>query len=495
MPTSHPPSAGSREQGGGPEPDAPLATVTREGQRRVLAAVDRSAWAMGLRPGQPAAGAQARVQNLILVEAAPEADRAALVELATWCLRYAPLVEIDEPDGIWLDIEGAAHLLGGEGALIADTVRRCGRAGLTVQAALAGTKGAAAALARHDHGRIARPGGERAALGPLPVGSLRIDPGIESGLHLLGIERIGDLGNYPRSQLALRFGAGLLARLDSVFGDVAEPLTALVPVAIPQVRLAFAEPIGVLAGLEAALGRLAPGLCAELARRGVGLRLVDAVFRRVDGRPIAIRVGTAAPSRDPAHLTRLLQERLPHVDPGFGIDEVLLSAPRVEPLRERQTVADSLAGDGDDREALAPLVDRLGIRLGPDRIFRAAPVESRVPERSVRRVPALSPLLRGSWPVALPRPSRIVDPPESVTAIALVPDDPPSVFFWRRTRYVVRAADGPERIRGEWWRAESEVASLRDYYRVEDIHGHRFWLFRDALMAENPRWWMHGRFA
>ena len=128
-------------------------------------------------------------------------------------------------------------------------------------------------------------------------------------------------------------------------------------------------------------------------------------------------------------------------------------------------------------------------------MFRAAPVESRVPERSVRRIPALTPPLRHSWPTALPRPSRIVDPPEPVNAIALLPDAPPTFFFWRRTRYIVRAADGPERVRGEWWRTDREVNSLRDYYRVEDSHGHRFWLFRDAPMTENPQWWMHGRFA
>lgn len=470
----------------------PLVTVTRDGQRRVLAAVDEGAQAIGLRPGQTAAQAQASVPNLDLVEADPEADRAALDRLAAWCLRYAPVIEVDPPDGIWLDIEGAAHLFGGEAQLITDAVLRLRRAGLAVRAALAGTKGAAAALARHAPGTIVPPGEERAAVAPLPVTSLRLEGDTARGLGLLGIASLGDLARLPRPQLALRFGHGLLDRLDRMVGAAAEPLTAIAPPPLPQVRLAFAEPLGALEGLSAALARLAPALCAELARRGLGLRLLDAVFRRVDGRPLAIRVGTAAPARDPAHLLRLLEARLPEIDPGFGIDEIVLSAPRTEPVEGRQaSVLDAGAGEGD----LAPLVDRLGVRLGEHRVFRAAPVESRVPERSVRRIPALTPPLRHSWPTALPRPSRIVDPPEPVNAIALLPDAPPTFFFWRRTRYIVRAADGPERVRGEWWRTDREVNSLRDYYRVEDSHGHRFWLFRDAPMTENPQWWMHGRFA
>jgi protein ImuB len=61
-------------------------------------------------------------------------------------------------------------------------------------------------------------------------------------------------------------------------------------------------------------------------------------------------------------------------------------------------------------------------------------------------------------------------------------------------RYVVRKADGPERITGEWWKSENEVSSFRDYYRVETDRDARFWLFRDAPAVEGGRWWLHGLF-
>lgn len=471
--------------------------MARDGARRVLAAVCPAALALGLRPGQTAAQAQAGVPGLAVVEADPEGDRAALDRLAAWCLRYAPIVQADPPDGILIDVAGAAGLLGGEEALIADLLGRLARAGLAGAAALADTAGAAWALARRRPGAIVPPGGQEAALAPLPVSGLRLDPDLCRALVLLGIERIGDLARFPRAALALRFGPGLMDRRDRVFGEASDPLVPLVPATVPRARLAFAEPLTHLEGLAAALARLVPDLCGRLSLRRAGARRLDALFRRVDGRPVAIRIGTAMPSRDPAHLLRLLGLRLPEVDPGFGIDEILLAASRTEPLPERQTEAAATQdpGRGDDRAALGPLVDRLAVRLGPERVFRIEPVESRVPERSVRRVPALAPRAGSSWPLGLPRPSRLIDPPEPVTAFAIVPDDPPASFVWRKVRYVVKAADGPERVRGEWWREDREVASLRDYYRVEDPQGRRFWLFRDAPMAESGRWWLHGRFA
>lgn len=470
----------------------------RDGSRRVVAAVDEAAHAIGLRPGLVLAQAQASVPGLTVVEAAPEADAAALIELAGWCLRYSPLVQPDPPDGVLLDVEGAAHLLGGEAALLDDLIRRLRRAGLCAQAALAETPGAAWALARHDPGAIVPPGGAREALARLPVAGLRLGEEACRGLALLGIERIGDLAGFRRASLTRRFGPEPVRRYDQAVGFVSEPLTALVPASLPQARRAFADPLGHLEGLEGAVVRLLPELCRDLVKRGAGLRRLDAVFRRVDGQPIGVRIGTAMPARDPAHLGRLLKERLGGVDPGFGIDEIVLAATRIEPLRERQLDARPRWDMGDraeDPAELGPLVDRLSVRLGPDRVFRACPVESRTPERSVRRVPALAPPARSCWPAELPRPSRLIEPPEPVKAVALVPDDAPTFFVWRRVRYVVRAADGPERIRGEWWRDEAETASLRDYYRVEDTKGRRFWLFRDAPMAEGGRWWLHGRFA
>jgi protein ImuB len=350
-------------------------------------------------------------------------------------------------------------------------------------------------MARFAGGGIVPPGAAATAAAALPVAALRLDAETCRALALLGVERVGQLAALPRAQLTRRFGRALFERYERVVGLAPDPLTPIVPREVPRVRLAFPEPLAHLDGLAAALDDLARELCRELEGRGEGLRLLDTVLRRVDGQPIALRVGASLPTRDPAHCVRLVGERLATIDPGFGIDEMALVAARVEPLRERQAEAvAALDGECRDMAALAPLVDRLGVRLGQERVFRLAPVESRVPERSVKRVPALAPAT-GSWPEALPRPSRIIDPPEEVQATALLPDYPPTLFVWRRVRYRVRSADGPERVHGEWWRSDAETGELRDYYRVEDEDGRRFWLFRNAPAPEGTRWWLHGRFA
>ncbi|MGX7705430.1 DUF6504 family protein [Methylobacterium sp. Gmos1] len=479
-----------RRRNGGKPPDEPLVAAMQDGPRRVLAAVDRAARHLGLRPGLALAQAQAMVPHLAVIEADPEGDAAALARLAAWCLRYAPLVAPDPPDGIWIDVAGAAHLYGGEAALVASLRRRLARAGYRVRVALADTPGAAWAAARClGPETVLPPGGQETALPALPLRALRLDPDTVSGLAQLGLTRVAHLLEQPRGPLRLRFGEAPGQRLDQALGSRPEPLAYLVPPAEHAVRLAFPEPIGAPETLARVAGRLAAMLADDLARHGLGARRLDLVFRRVDGLDQSVSVGTARPSRDPRHLARLLAERLPHVDPGHGLDEARLTAPRVERLEARQLAA---AGDEPDPDTMAELVDRLVLRLGPGRVFRRAPVESEWPERAVRRVAPLSPAAGATWPADLPRPGRLLPVPEPVAVLAALPDAPPTVFTWRGTRRRVARADGPERIFGEWWLADDEVAATRDYYRIEDETGARYWLFRDALTPDGARWWLHG---
>jgi protein ImuB len=86
------------------------------------------------------------------------------------------------------------------------------------------------------------------------------------------------------------------------------------------------------------------------------------------------------------------------------------------------------------------------------------------------------------------RPLRLLSRPEPIEAIALLPDHPPAQFRWRRLRHRVARAEGPERLAAEWWRA-TEVLPPRDYFRVEDEDGRRFWLYRAG-----SQWFLQGLF-
>jgi len=485
-------------------PERPLLTASREGSRRLVMAVDAAAAGLGLRPGMAVAHAQAMVPDLRIEEADPAGDAAALARLAAWCLRFSPMASPSPPDGVWIDITGCAHLFAppdapeaGEPALLRQLTARLRQAGIGARAAVADTPGAAHAIARHAGDRIviAPVGHAKTALAPLPIDALRLPGETVQALRTLGFDTIGLLMAAPRAPLAKRFGSPLLHRLDQATGAAAEPIEPTIPPGTPRTRLGFPEPIATPEDLARAAALLTDRLCEKLQRRGLGACRVDLVFVRVDGASQAIRIGTAAPTRDAAHMLRLLKPQIETIDPGFGIESVSLTASLAVPLGARQSVSELVAEGGSD---LAPLVDTLLNRLGAERVFRVAPVESDVPERSLAPIAPLARPNGDTWPSHLPRPARLFTPPRPIQAMALLPDNAPAHFIWRRRPHRVRHADGPERIFGEWWKDAAETWSVRDYFQVEDESGQRFWLFRRGDGQHDATgdlsWFLHGLF-
>jgi protein ImuB len=301
--------------------DEPLVTVTTEGSRRIVAAADAAAVGLGLRPGLTIAHAQAVVPGLHVAEATPDEDCAGLTRLASWCLRYSPIVAPDPPDGIWIDIAGAAHLFGGEPNVVTDLEKRLASKGVTGRAAVADAPGAAWAVARYGSEPMIPPGRTVDAVLGLPVQALRLEREILEAMNRLGIERIGQLAAMPRAPMTRRFGKQTALRLDQALGHVFEPINPLVPREMPSRSVAFADPIGQIDDLKRVVLRLTTALCRMLARQGIGARRVDLIFRRVDLKTHALQIGTSRPSRDPVHLAKLFDESIGTVDPGFGIDE------------------------------------------------------------------------------------------------------------------------------------------------------------------------------
>jgi protein ImuB len=323
------------------------------------------------------------------------------------------------------------------------------------------------------------------------VAALRLADTVISSLHDVGIERVAQIASKPRAGLRLRFGGDVLLRFDQALGSVQEALTSLIPPEVPRAELRFAEPVADPEDLKRIIEALCEKLCLELEGRGIGARRLDLVFVRVDNINQAARIGLSRPYREPKHLGRLLSDRLVVIDPGFGIELASLTASWVEALAEKQTVGRHVAEDGSEVD-VSQLVDTLALRLGPENVFRLAPVESNLPERTVRRIPALGPTKGLNWPKHLPRPARLFSRPEKVEAVAELPDHPPRLFVWRNIRYRVAKADGPERIHGEWWVSGTETQLIRDYYRIETTDGSRYWLFRDAPAEQGGSWWLHG---
>lgn len=533
------PRAGSPGPGKPRRP--PLVLVAEDGGQVLLRAVDDSGFGAGLRPGMALSAARALVPGLRVHPADPAGDLDLLARFADGCGRYSPWVSLEGEGegktaaggsedaagylapylapyltpGIWLDITGVAGLFGGEEALGLEIIRRFGVAGFACRAAIADSAGAAWAISRFGAEEIAiiPPGGVRRALAPLPVRALRLPPAIADGLARMGLRRIGELYSIARAPLANRFGPLLNMRIDQALARRDESITPRRPVAPFRSRLAFAEPIAMASDIAGATAQLVADLVRRLGQEGRGLRQVDLAFYRVDNKAQHITVGTGRASRDGAHLLDLLRMHLERVTPGFGIEVMVLSAVETEKLAPAQLDFGTRNSPRPDRPGTGEcdaLVDRLANRLGRNRVAALRERESHIPERAEIAIPAHGSMSRTAKKSGVPpggagqpRPLRLFARPEAIEAVAPIPDGPPALIRWRGTTHRIRAAEGPERIAPEWWRADgADTAALRDYYRVEDTAGRRFWVYRNGVYGDDcaahpgggPRWYLHGVF-
>ena len=471
----------------------------RIGRRRAIAHLNLPAAQANLRIGQAIAHATALVPGLLIHDLDAAGDQAALHRLALWAQRlFSPVVAADGADGLVIDATGCAHLFGGEEKMAIAIRERLAKAGFSTTIAVADSWGGAHALARYSRRAIfvTMPGTTGRELMALPVSALRLPADLVDGLARLGFDSVGEIEAAPKGPLTHRLGQEPVRRLDQAFGRAPELIEPVMAIETLHVRKVFAEPIGAPETMARYITQLTHTLCTALEDAGLGARRLDAWFTRVDRRIETARIAMAAPSRDAARLAKLLCEKLENVDPGHGVETIVLAAPDAEPLVYRQVEALDGAARAVD---LASLIDTLSNRLGAEHVYRLTSAQSDLPERSVRRAPALQVPEEISWPADWPRPSRFFERPEPIETTALLPDAPPAAFTWRGQRHRVRCADGPERVFGEWWKADAELTRSRDYFQVEDEAGERFWIFRDGdgedAASGSQRWFMAGVFA
>ena len=449
-----------------------------------LVACDARALKLGLAPDLSLADARARIPDLVVENADAAADARLLMRLAASCERFTPLVALDRPAGLILDITGCAHLFGGQRALVARVIDHVRGFGIAVAASLASTPDCARALARFGKGGVVPLGEEAAWAGHLPVEALEEGDEINIALRRAGLTTLGELAARPPKVLAARFGEALTRTLSRIMGAQDRRITPLRALPDCMVERHFPEAFLDQDGLIRALDALIAEGCALLERRGEGGRLFEASFFRTDGLVRRIAMDTGAPSRNKPSLLRLLRLKLDTLadplDPGFGFDAIRFAIVRTEPLTEHQVDFD---GAGAEDLALADLLDRLVARLGRERVLRCIARDTHDPARAATFVPvdASAPKL---WPAsqsddAPDRPVRLFDPPQPIETVAEVPDAPPRRFFWRRVKHEIVRAEGPERIAPEWWR-DARDSPTRDYFRIEDSQGRRFWVFREG---------------
>ncbi|WP_082134819.1 DUF6504 family protein [Croceicoccus naphthovorans] len=486
----------------------PVALIRETAHGPRIAAVNRAAAAQGVRVEAMLADARALCPAVVTHPADAAGDLAFLEKMAVWAQRWGPWSAMDPPDGVIVDVTGAAHLFGGERRLLGDAARVLAGHGLAARLAIGPTAGAAWALAHHGPSGAILPEGDDVAdrLAPLPMAALRLDDDVLLVLRRLGLKRLGDLTGIGRDALARRFrnrktpSANPLLRHDQLLGRVPEPLLPVIAVHPVMVQRRLMEPIRHLTLLEVVIADLAAALVRELEGRGEGARRIDLACWRVDGEVVQRRLELAAASRDPDHLCRLFNEKLTRanesLEAGFGFEMVRLTASWAEPLGLTQ---DRLGESSEEHgTSLAACIDRLSTRLGPQAVRRAVPHASHIPERAQRWHPPLEPLPAAQHELAFhQRPLKLLDRAEMIEVLYATPDGLPHRFRWRGALHEVARAEGPERIAPEWWR-ERGSTRLRDYYRIEDGQGRRYWVYRAGLAGDGrgglPQWFLHGLF-
>jgi len=481
---------------------APLVISHKANNALYVYALEARAQKLGLYKGQPLANARAMVQPLQIMPADEGADAALLEAIADWCDRFTPLVSLDAPDGLLLDITGAAHLFRGETALLKMVTGKIAKQGFAVQGAIAGTSLAARALARFAPGTIAAPGDEAVTVAPLPITALTPDDKILRALRHAGLKTVGMVAARLHSELSERLGKVFVNRLRVMLGAEEQPLEPRRPLPDLMAEQRFAEPVVTEEIISASLLSLAETLSEILERQGRGARMLEAGFFRADGKVARIAIKTGEPLRDPKVMLRLLCQKLDALadplDPGFGFDLI-----RLEALLAEETKPGTVSFDSNENASrqVRFLIDRLAARFGEHRVQRFVAQDTHIPEAAGVTVPAQERDFDGAWILKRRgddpprRPLRLLERPEEIKAgLPLAPDGPPKYFLWRQCRHDVTRAEGPERIAMEWWRKEGHT---RDYFRVETKEGQRFWLYRDGLFHQigAPRWYLQGIFA
>jgi len=492
----------------------PSIVVAKQNNALQIFALDDAAARLGLDVGLPLANARAICPQVQVYDADEAADGNALNALAEWCDRFTPLVALDPPHGLFLDITGCAHLFGGEAAMMRLLCGVLTAQGFAVSAAIAGTAVCARTLTRYVHGRIVRTGEEADAVRPLPVSALGTDAAVVTGLRRAGLKTIGDVADRTRQEITARFGAGFTTLLEQALGPGDAPISPRKPLPDYIVEKRFAEPVATEGVISATLSGLAGMLVAAMAQQGKGARRLEARFFRTDGAVRTITVDTGQPVTRAEVIDRLFRERLDALsdplDPGFGFDLIRLSASRTEIVVQQQRDLDASVHDNDE---LAALIDRIAARIGGKRVVVHLPQDTHIPERAVLAAPAqyhLAAAVQVTWPARVEnepplRPLRLFERPEPIKVpFATVPDGPPHHFTWRRATHAVVRVEGPERIAMEWWKPNGQ-ALTRDYFRVEDEAGLRFWIYRDGLYGSElvteegkpavSNWFVHGLFA
>jgi len=486
------------------ERSVPLVVVDAEDRNQRVVAADARARAAGVRVGMTLGAALAAVPDIDPQPRHTARELVLMQQLAGIAATFTPLVSLEPPDGLVLEIKPSINLFGGlrelcrrlRDACLAHPVFATGEC--TPHFTLAPTALAALAAARAGaRCFITDPKVLPARLKPLPIGVLRWPEEENARLAAMGVHTLGELMRLPRAGFARRFGPAQLADLDRLLGRRADPKRRIAMRERYRGSLDLDHEIHEHDRLLRALEPLLAELEEFLRARQRGITSLRCRFRHYRAEPTVCILRLAQPESDATRLGSLLRERLATI----ALPEPVRRCELVSgALTERPVASRALWAPGEHGSAPAgempALVEHLRARLGAAAVYGVECVAEHRPERAWRKkgtegwgraldeARSLLPAKRTKEerahpPVPFSRPLWLLHQPEALTV------------HRGRPHYdgALELLVGPERIESGWWDG-GDVQ--RDYYVARTSTGARLWIYRECTGVR--AWFLHGLF-
>jgi protein ImuB len=428
-------------------------------------------------------------------------DESELDAWGWWALQFTPRVaRVDE--ALLLEVSASVRLWGGKKALLDQFIEGNTALARTSWSCAATSLIAVGLLRQKVMGR-ALPRQAR----ELPLETLTAAREHVQTLARAGCRSWGDLLALPRGGVSRRFGAGLLAALDSAMGQRPERYPWLTLPELFDQKLELPALATSAPELMWSAARLLAQLQVWLQARQRGVLAFELEWtldlKRLDGVKLPshqqLVVRTAQPTQDMTHLRKLVSENL---------DRASIAAPanhlRLRTLESTEWAGAShslLVEDKAKGDKLHQLVERLSARLGAGQVVVPQMHADHRPEHRQRWVPAQQQAgaMVGKKGRAKPPPADAIQPPW------LLPK-PLRLTVQRDTpqyQGALRLLTRPQRIEAGWWDGEGQGLALRDYFIARSEKAGLVWIYRErpASLADTEsqpaqaRWYLQGLYA
>lgn len=449
--------------------------VSSGGNRPIVLSCSNAACGFGIQAGMKVSAAVALAPQLTEHPRHPAAEHAALAGLANWAGQFSPVVSLNPPDAVLLDIEGSLRLFDGLRPLLLRLSAGLDEMGYAAAIATAPTPAAARLLARAGFASsVTRLDALPAALAALPLTLLDQPADIAERLRTMGVHTIGECLRLPREGLARRFGQHLLDELDRALGRLPDPRAPYQAPARYSARLVLPAPVHESEPLLFAARRLIVELCGYLQMKQAGITRLKLTLHHEERPDTVLRLAFSAPTRECARIVRLLRERLLRTELPARVDAIRFDGEELRPLAAQNLSL--FPEDTPADEERWSIIDHLRARLGAQAVHGIVSYPDHRPETAWR---TCEPGTASHRPAQAERPLWLLNHPRKL----LDCDDQPLLDG------PLTPISGPERIEGGWWDGQDVT---RDYFVVRDAQGRKLWIFRRRQAGE---WFLQGIFS